>query len=272
MKHVCLCLLLLPACRPADVVAEAGGRRVTRADIEERLRGRRESIDEALAALISEERLAATALARRLDEQPGVRARLKAAERAILAQALLDAEAGAPSDKALRDAYDRSTSLAARELELAHIFIALPSSPTPDGVMQAQGRANAVWARLLGGENFEEVAKTDSEDTATKDNGGVLGVVREGQVDQAVFDAAAKLEPGAFSGPVQTAFGLHVLKALTPVKTVKPPFAEARGRLERDLRDAKLAALTKTLETSLPAKTWEEALAPLRAAAKEGTR
>lgn len=273
MKYLVFLLPLLAACRPADVVAEVGGRNITLGDVELRQRERKLSADAALDSLIADERLAATAVKRKLDERADVRARLEAAELAILSQALLDAEVGLPSDKDLRAAYDADKRLETRQLELAHVFIAIPTPVTTESSQLAQSKATAVWAKLLDGEPFEELAKKFSEDLATRDLGGALGVVREGRVDAAIFEVAVSLEPGAFSKPVQTPFGYHVLKALSRVSTVKPSFDEARGSIEARLRDEKMKSLVEGLEGSVQSRKVVGALEKLKAAPrKEETR
>lgn len=272
MKYLAFLLPLLAACRPADVVAEVGGRNITIGDVELRQRERKLSAEEALDSLIADERLAATATSRKLDERADVRARLKAAQRAVLSQTLLDAEAGLPSDKELRAAYDTDTRLETKQVELAHIFIAIPTPVTTENTQLAQSKATAVWAKLLDGESFDELAKKFSEDPATRENGGALGVVREGRVETAIFEMAATLEPGAFSRPVQTPFGFHVLKALSRVTTVKPSFEEARGTLEARLRDEKLKSLVDGLEGSVQVKRVDGALEKLKAAPRKEER
>ncbi len=269
MKYAIVLLPLLAACRPADVVAEVGGRDITTGDVELRQRERKLSADDALASLIADERLAATASKRKLDTRADVRARLKAAERAILAQTVLESEAGAPTDKELRAIYDSTQELETRQLELAHIFISIPAPATTEGTQIAQSKATAVWAKLLDGEDFDALAKEFSEDLATRESGGALGLVREGRVDKAIFEMAASLKPGAFSRPVQTSFGYHVLKALSPLAAVKPTFEESRGALEARLRNEKMQALVGGLEATMPATTVDGALEKLKAAPRK---
>ena len=170
-----LLLTLVSGCRPADVVAQVGERRVTQADVRAFSQLQRAAkVDEALDELVQREVLASAAVTRGLQDTPEVRARLRAAEREILSQALLEAEVPPPGDKALQDAYDSSKTLAVRQLELAHIFIAAPPEATSEAKLLAQSRANTAFARLLGGDSFEDVAKATSEDTATRDRGGAL--------------------------------------------------------------------------------------------------
>lgn len=242
-----------------------GERRITQGDLRAFAKLQHAAkLDDALEALVKQELLASAAVNKGLQEKPEVKARLRAAEREILSQALLEAEVPAPTDRELQDAYDQAKSLTVRQLELAHIFISAPPNSTREAQLLAQSRANAAWARLLGGEDFAEVAKTASEDTATRDQGGALGVVHEGQIAQEVFEAAAALQPGAASKPVQTPFGFHILKPLSAVTTMKPPLAQVRGSLEKELREAKLGELRKALEASVTVKRFDEPLAELR--------
>jgi parvulin-like peptidyl-prolyl isomerase len=265
-------MLTCSACRPADVVAEIGARRITRDDVLERQRAERKGIDAALESLVADEKLAAEAVSRDLQSDPQIKARLQAAQRAVLIQALLEKSVPPPDDKELLAAYDRDATLEVRQLELAHIFIGIPPGASAEANLLAQGKAVRATSRLLAGEAFEAVARDVSEDTLTRDRGGLLGVVREGQVDQRIFDAAAALAPGASSAPVQTEFGFYVLKALGPMTKVKPPFSAARGQLEKAWRDQKLAALHQQIDATVQVKRFDDALAPLKRepAAKEG--
>jgi len=63
-------------------------------------------------------------------------------------------------------------------------------------------------------QKFAELAKTDSNDTASGVNGGDLGFFGQGQMvtefDSALFDNP-NLKPGDIVGPIQTQFGYHVI-------------------------------------------------------------
>ncbi len=259
-------LMLLAACTPKDVVADVAGRRVTITDVRESMRlERAESPKAALDAVIQRELLAAAAVKKGLQNEEPLKSRLKAAEREILAQALLDAEVSIPDEKALRARYDAQGVASVRQLELAHIFVAAAAGQDPELVRKAQNKATTAWARLLGKEAFESVAKDLSEDATTAERGGSLGLVREGAIATELFAAAAQLEPDGVSKPIQTPYGFHVLKAVTAVQTIKRPFDEVRGALAVELREEARAALTKRLEQDLRVKTYEQAMMVLTA-------
>ncbi len=63
-----------------------------------------------------------------------------------------------------------------------------------------------------GTSTFAEVAKRESQDSASAANGGDLGMSAKGQFVQEFDKAAWSLKPGQLSGPVLTPFGYHLLK------------------------------------------------------------
>ncbi|MBL8921003.1 MAG: peptidylprolyl isomerase [Myxococcaceae bacterium] len=259
-----LLVLLVAGCRPPDVVAEVGGRRLTVGDVREARRTERTGdVQAAVELLVDKERLAAAAVSRGLGKNETVQARIKAAEREILAQALLDAEVPIPDEKALLHRYESTDAATVRQLELAHVFVAAPAGGDVAVVRRAQNKATTAWARLLGGEAFESVARELSEDGATAEKGGVVGVVREGAIAPEVFAAAAELDENAVSKPIQTPFGFHVLKALKKVHPVKRPFDEVRGALAVQLREEARAALSKRLEVEVKVERYEKAMSAL---------
>lgn len=75
-------------------------------------------------------------------------------------------------------------------------------------------RANAALAELKSGADFASVAKKYSDDTATKDNGGDMGLVERTNRDLAAqtIDALFKLSPGQFSGIVHLGYSLEIVK------------------------------------------------------------
>lgn len=80
-------------------------------------------------------------------------------------------------------------------------------------LVKDESRAKQVIEKLKGGATFEDAAKEFSEDKDSRDKGGELGFVRRGQVNDAVFNAAAAAplnEPS--EQPVKSDLGFHVIK------------------------------------------------------------
>lgn len=84
-------------------------------------------------------------------------------------------------------------------------------------------KANDVVRRVEEStEAFDTLAAELSDDASTRLQGGDLGYVREGDVDQALFDAAKVLGPGERSGLVRTSQGYHIVELMESV----PPDAD----------------------------------------------
>jgi parvulin-like peptidyl-prolyl isomerase len=76
----------------------------------------------------------------------------------------------------------------------------------------AYDKIKAVQDKLISGADFAALAKSYSEDTATKDNGGDLGLISAGQTVKEFEDAAFALKVGEVSGIVETTYGYHLIK------------------------------------------------------------
>lgn len=75
--------------------------------------------------------------------------------------------------------------------------------------------ANAVLARLQGGEDFGTVAEEVSRDVTTQHQGGDLGwFTRDGLLTPELAEAAFALEPNQIGGPIVTMLGYHIVQTL----------------------------------------------------------
>lgn len=76
--------------------------------------------------------------------------------------------------------------------------------------------ANEAKRALNGGADFAATAKSYSQDSQTKDNGGELGYWTKGelkaQIGEAFENAVYNLEENAISDPVQTQYGYHIIQ------------------------------------------------------------
>jgi len=120
------------------------------------------------------------------------------------------------------------------QLRLRHLLIELGPGPTPGEIDAAQERADAVRARLEAGEDFATVASEVSDDLATRDSGGALGLVRPADIASELTAAASELEPGQYSGVVRTDRGLHVVLLEEKIEAGTRPFAEVQEELARE--------------------------------------
>ena len=76
-------------------------------------------------------------------------------------------------------------------------------------------------------DKFAELAKQNSQDPGSKDNGGDLGFFARGAMVKPFDDAAFKLKQGQTSGIVESDFGFHIIKS-TGIKPAKDGEPEQR--------------------------------------------
>ena len=129
------------------------------------------------------------------------------------------------TDEALQSAYEAKYTSAEQETEYraAHILV------------ETEDEAKTLITELEGGANFAALAQEHSTGPSGP-GGGDLGWFSEGVMVQEFFDAAAKLEPGEVSPPVQTQFGWHVIKLNETRIKERPSLDEVRDELADGIR------------------------------------
>ena len=102
--------------------------------------------------------------------------------------------------------------------------------------------AGEIQEELDDGGDFEELARENSQDPGSAENGGDLGCNPEGgfvpEFDEAAFDA----EEGEILGPVETEFGFHVIEVTEIQEEEEVPFEEAAPEIEEQLSQQQQAA------------------------------
>lgn len=89
----------------------------------------------------------------------------------------------------------------------------------------SKAKAEEIYKELKGGANFAALAKANSADPGSKDNGGKYTVTRGQTVPE--FDKAAfDLDQNELSQPVKTKFGYHLIEPLSPVRGSFESFKE----------------------------------------------
>ena len=78
----------------------------------------------------------------------------------------------------------------------------------------AKARADALHARLAGGEDFAAAARGSSEDTTTRDSGGDLGWFAQDDFGPQFGAQVAALQDGEFSAPFRTQAGWHIVQRM----------------------------------------------------------
>ena len=77
--------------------------------------------------------------------------------------------------------------------------------------MQNEQDAKVAYEELQKGANFADVAKTKSLDKISGENGGDLGWVNANELPKAFEDAAAALQVGQYSQPINVDGNYHIV-------------------------------------------------------------
>jgi peptidyl-prolyl cis-trans isomerase D len=85
------------------------------------------------------------------------------------------------------------------------------------------------------GAKFEDLAKKYSEDPGTKDKGGDLGWIVQGQTVPEFEKTAFSLPNGAISDVVKTQYGFHIIKVLDKETAHTKPFEEVKDSIRAPL-------------------------------------
>ncbi|QFS86739.1 MULTISPECIES: SurA N-terminal domain-containing protein [unclassified Marinobacter] len=132
------------------------------------------------------------------------------------------------SEEDLRAFYDEQAEEYAREeRRAAHILI-------EDG-SDAEATIASIQERLEAGESFADLAEEFSADTVSARDGGDLGYAGRGVYDEAFENALFALEDGEVSGPVETSFGIHLIRLEGVRRSDVPSFESLRDELRDEL-------------------------------------
>ncbi|WP_110707740.1 peptidylprolyl isomerase [Salinicola sp. CR57] len=96
---------------------------------------------------------------------------------------------------------------------LAQILIAVPQSPTPDQVAQAQAEAQKLYQQLQEGADFQQLAVAESDDAQAL-QGGDLGWRQAAQIPSIFADVIPDLSKGEVSEPIRSPSGFHLVKLI----------------------------------------------------------
>jgi len=98
-----------------------------------------------------------------------------------------------------------------------------------------QENISVISEALANGQDFSELAKEYSDDFASKDIGGDLGVFTKGMFPEEFENALYALEEGQVSGPTETEFGTHFIKAVSKETVEVPSYESLKERIQRDI-------------------------------------
>jgi len=178
-----------------------------------------------LSMLIDRRIVADAARAKKMQDDPMVKAREAYFDEKVLRDVYwVQLMCDKVSEAKVKEYYDANIAKAEAETEAhaAHILVT------------SKAEAQKVIDSIKAGETFEAAAKKASKDSSAA-NGGDLGWFKKADMVPEFSDAVFALKKGEVSGPVESQFGLHVIKLIDTRKAAKPTFEESQEGIMRSL-------------------------------------
>ncbi len=144
-------------------------------------------------------------------------------------------------EQTLRRLYDERAGMysVGEERRVRHILIGLDEGADAESAALAHETAMELHDRIAQGESFESLARDYSEDSGSAAEGGDLGFITRGMMPGSFEDAVFALAEGELSDPVQSSFGLHLIR----IDSIRPgsvrSFDELRDQLANDYRSGR---------------------------------
>lgn len=159
----------------------------------------------------------------------------KKARVAVFSPAAYRAKITIQDDEVAQYYDEHDEEYAKEEVRLRQIVVKFEADATPEEKAGKRAKIDAVLQRLRTGEPFDAVAKAESEDDASKANGGDIGFKEKGALTAKLDAAAFELELGEISDVIETPTAFVVLK-LEQRRSGKP-LAEVAGQIRKTLMD-----------------------------------
>lgn len=141
------------------------------------------------------------------------------------------------SDRELQDYYDRNVKKgAASEVRASHIFLAIPEGADTGAVVAKRKEAEALLARVKGGEDFAKLAREHSEDGGTRQEGGDLGFFGRDLLPKPIEEVVFAMQIGEVRGPVRADRGFHIIKLVDKRSKDVKTFEEMKNEIRMQLR------------------------------------
>lgn len=176
--------------------------------------------------LIDNALFAEAAIAAKIAANPAFEEQMQYVRRRLLRELYFEKQLrGAISEADAKKIYDQRVSQLKSENEVAarHILV------------DNEEKAKEILAKIKAGGDFAALAKENSTDTGSKEQGGFLGYFGRGQMVPEFEKAAFTMIKGQVSEPVKTKFGWHIIKLEDRRRKPPPSFDEVKETILNSL-------------------------------------
>jgi len=148
------------------------------------------------------------------------------------------------------------------QVRVQHILLTWKPMGTIDDRAAIRKQMAPILEQARSGEDFAELARKYSDDS-TAGQGGDTGFFHRGQMVPAFEAVAFALQPGEVSDPVETPFGVHILRLEERQEARLLPLDEVREQLREHIREEKMEAAVEQETERLRQEGEVEVLIPL---------
>jgi peptidyl-prolyl cis-trans isomerase D len=146
------------------------------------------------------------------------------------------------------------------QVKTRHILITVPKGADAKTDAAAKAKAEDILKQIKAGGNFGDLAKKNSDDPGSKDQGGELPMIATSSLDPVYAQAAMALSPGQTSGLVRSSFGYHIIQTESKQAAEVKPFAEVKASIIEQLQSQKAASAAQNYATQLTAEAQKSGL------------
>jgi peptidyl-prolyl cis-trans isomerase D len=154
------------------------------------------------------------------------------------------------------------------QVKVRHILISVDPNGGPSADAAAKAKAQGILDQLRkdNGKDFAELAKKDSDDPGSKDQGGELGWIKHGVTVPEFDQTAFAQQPGQISGLVRTRFGYHIIQTEEKQDAHVKSLDEVKASIVDALTKQKEAQAEQAFVDQLAAEAQKSSLAQAAAA------
>jgi parvulin-like peptidyl-prolyl isomerase len=163
----------------------------------------------------------------------------------------------AVSDADVNEAFEREKErLPKRPPSVTFRQVVITTTASEKAKAAAKAKAESLLAVIKGGANFEQIAKRESMDSTTREQGGDLGWNRREKMVPEFANVMFALPPGQLGPVTETQYGYHLIR----VDRVKPSEVKARHILIKPKYDSSDIARARSLADSV-LRLWKSGVA-----------
>jgi len=159
------------------------------------------------------------------------------------------------TDEDVKSYYNRhyKSGGANAEVRASHIFLAIPDGADAGVVAEKQALGRKLVERAAT-EDFAKLARENSDDAATRKDGGDLGTFGKDMLPKAIEELVFSMKVGEVAGPVRADRGFHVIKLVERKAVAAKPLTEVEDDIRMQLRQKEMDKQTKNYLADLRKK------------------